>query len=661
MVYHDMAYASDAGKTHGPIATPTQHAELRHQIRRLSHHPAIVLWDGNNEVPVNMWQPSGVFASFVMTVVAQEDQSRAVWPSSPSRGWATGVHRLYQTPDWDSPQGLFTQGGGHSWTGGIESHAPYQTGGADGFPTVNGGAADTCFIQNGMGNGVNLPSVFTPPQGVGPPPVPHNVPCYTAVKTICSSHLKNLSDCENCRFSVTGAWDKLKAACGPTPIATFHESCHSFFPTPPVVAHTGIGQANIYASEFGTTGSSSFESMAPTLSPKHWGLHGGMEADACDKDQKPNNFTCVGEHLCTGENPMAQRNYACDGAIRLFFGNRTTVDIAATGESSFKGQLYQCQLVQAVVLKQIYEARRAQNAFGHLVWMLNEIWPTVGWGSLEYGPPPGFTAGQVRGGRWKPLHYFYKNSLMRDVMATCGKHSRPSANGTASWACYVSNHGAGVTFSGTVTLTAYDHFGTGSGVVVASKQMEMSAGPGAIEWFDADLPAGNTSSVISTVRDSKGELMSEHMVQLVKPMEMRVPVAKLSFKVANGAFRKRRGVYDYDYFPFIHLGCQDRLGTNVRKPEQTRAFFLVAWLAAANADGTIDIAVSSDKVALWVTLTTLAQGRFSDNAFLLPATTKTIQFVPNSPSPSTSAAEDMRVLKESLRIEDFSMYRPLVD
>ena len=87
MVYHDMAYASDAGKTHGPIATPTQHAELRHQIRRLSHHPAIVLWDGNNEVPVNMWQPSGVFASFVMTVVAQEDQSRAVWPSSPSRGW----------------------------------------------------------------------------------------------------------------------------------------------------------------------------------------------------------------------------------------------------------------------------------------------------------------------------------------------------------------------------------------------------------------------------------------------------------------------------------------------------------------------------------------------------------------------------------------------
>lgn len=223
-----------------------------------------------------------------------------------------------------------------------------------------------------MGNGVNLPSVFTPPQGPGPPPLPHNLPCYDAVKTICTSHLTNKSDCEDCRFTVPGAWGKLRAACGKTPIATLHASCSSFFPTPPVLDHTGIGQKNVYASEFGTTGSSSFESMAPTLSPQHWGLHAGMAPDTCQNDTKP-NVRCVGEHVCTGNNPMAQRNYACAGPIRLFFGNKTTVDIAATGEAAFKGQLYQCQLVQAVVLKQIYEARRTQNAFGHLVWMLNEV------------------------------------------------------------------------------------------------------------------------------------------------------------------------------------------------------------------------------------------------------------------------------------------------
>ena len=149
-----------------------------------------------------------------------------------------------------------------------------------------------------------------------------------------------------------------------------------------------------YASEFGTGGSSSFESMAGTLSPQHWGLHGGMAADNCtgngngDPDQPMGSVKCLGEHVChphgegtggrgTGAagNPMTQRNYGCDGQIRLYFGKNTLVDLNATGEAAFKGQLYQCQLVQAFVLKQVYEQRRAANAFGHLVWMLNEIWP----------------------------------------------------------------------------------------------------------------------------------------------------------------------------------------------------------------------------------------------------------------------------------------------
>lgn len=89
-------------------------------------------------------------------------------------------------------------------------------------------------------------------------------------------------------------------------------------------------------------------------------------------------LTC--DILMTRITGQAERNYGCDGAIHLFFGNRTTVDLDATGELAFKGQLYQCQLVQAVALKQIYEARRTQNSFGHLVWMLNEIWSAT--------PPP---------------------------------------------------------------------------------------------------------------------------------------------------------------------------------------------------------------------------------------------------------------------------------
>ena len=197
---------------------------------------------------------------------------------------------------------------------------------------------------------------------------------------------------------------------------------------------------------------------------------------------------------------------------------------------------YQCQLVQAFVLKQVYELRRSANAFGHLVWMLNEIWPTVGWGSLEYGPAPGegSSPGQLQGGRWKPLHYFYKQSLMTDVMATCGVsaniHGRPQAADENQ--CFISNHRASRPFNGTVTLTSYSHFGDGTAKIFLHKDVALPEGPGAIEWFGPPqgiaLPLGNESSLIATVHDEGGAVVSEHMVQLVTPEHIRVPLAKLS-------------------------------------------------------------------------------------------------------------------------------------
>lgn len=54
------------------------------------------------------------------------------------------------------------------------------------------------------------------------------------------------------------------------------------------------------------------------------------------------------------------------------------------------------------------------------MWQLNEIWPTGGWGSLEYGTP---VKGQVIGGRWKPLHHMMEQSAYTDVTAACGKAS----------------------------------------------------------------------------------------------------------------------------------------------------------------------------------------------------------------------------------------------
>ena len=61
------------------------------------------------------------------------------------------------------------------------------------------------------------------------------------------------------------------------------------------------------------------------------------------------------------------------------------------------------------------------------------------------------------------------------------------------------------------------------------------------------------------------------------------------------------------------------------------------------------ITVSTDHIALYVTLTTLAQGRFSDNAFLLLPGEVQIEFLP-------FAGFDLVELKTSLRVEHVETY-----
>ena len=96
MVYHDMQYAQSG---HSPKATPAQEQELKHQIRRLSAHPSIVIWDGCNECQVHMGSSTEIYASFVLKTVAEVDQSRPVWPSCPAIGWTSGVRTVDSLPN----------------------------------------------------------------------------------------------------------------------------------------------------------------------------------------------------------------------------------------------------------------------------------------------------------------------------------------------------------------------------------------------------------------------------------------------------------------------------------------------------------------------------------------------------------------------------------
>ena len=63
----------------------------------------------------------------------------------------------------------------------------------------------------------------------------------------------------------------------------------------------------------------------------------------------------------------------------------------------------------------------------------------------------------------------------------------------------------------------------------------------------------------------------------------------------------------------------------------------------------MDVSVSSDKFALFVTLTSLAQGRFSDNAFVMLAGTQKLLFLP-------LAGFDLAELRSSLRVEHTATY-----
>ena len=120
---------------------------------------------------------------------------------------------------------------------------------------------------------------------------------------------------------------------------------------------------------------SSFESMSPLLKPEHWALHGG------EPDKR-----CKAPGPCDGTNAMAERNYDCDPIIRRYFGEEaaSVASLNTTGELTFKKQLYQCMLGQALEIKSDIEARRSSNTYGIIVWQFNEIWPTGGWGSIEY-------------------------------------------------------------------------------------------------------------------------------------------------------------------------------------------------------------------------------------------------------------------------------------
>jgi beta-mannosidase len=73
---------------------------------------------------------------------------------------------------------------------------------------------------------------------------------------------------------------------------------------------------------------------------------------------------------------------------------------------------------------------------------------------------------------------------------------------------------------------------------------------------------------------------------------------------------------------------------------------------AANADGSVNVTLASTATALFVTLTTAAQGRFAPNVFMMPgAGAKVAQFLPFAAAPL-----DLALLADTLRVDHVAAY-----
>ena len=595
LIYQDLMYSAESAEmletAHLISATPSQAAEIRYNVRRLAHHPSLALWAGGNEIG-----GGELYASFGLAAVAEEDASRPVWPASPSSGWASGVDRLWGHPLPSEPLGVRLAGAPPAnSTSRVQPNVYYMglqraaapAAGAEACGALCG-ATPGCTVANLLGSecamrGFGFPTAawgVTWGTSVFPPSAPLPLPLPPA-PCVVETHGPYLGG---------SGWPAANSGQGTTP-TPFDPQVPPALPTPPGPP-MGVAFPGFFVSEFGTTAFSSFESMAPTLDPASWGIHG------------PDMFW---------------RSFSQDNIIVSYFGD--FVNRSAVGDAAlFARQLLASEVGAALNLKSQIETQRAGNSMGMMLWQLGEIWPTGGWGSLEYAHAHAATRGQVAGGRWKPLHHLLEALLYKDLLVACG----------AGGVCYARNDDPRAPFTGTATLTAVSvasgeafALGAPGGVPLA-----LRAGPAAAHFFCATGgqlgPCEAWDSVLS--RASGGACNSSSCVlvaELVGP---------------GGAVAARNP-------------------TLLAPPSAVMPFLPPSPAVAATLQDPpppvghpIAVNVHVSAPVLFLTLTTQAQGHFGRNAELLTiAGNSTVLFFPLP----TAGADTYSLLQSTLVLRHF--------
>lgn len=671
LMYHDAMYSSDGRIP--PANTPLEDAELRYNVRRIAYHPCIAHWDSCNECdPVNV----PIYHTFVATVMSQEDPSRPIWPSCPSQGWSTGVHTLTGLPNGNPLIPIGTPKQARRPRDGVLA-PPLAPGAPKPDPRPYAGAVKLalpsaasdagpdaqCTVQVDVDYDHGTVWITTPASDAGDccaQCTANATSCWCATFWEGTCFWKHYNATPSYNPGVVTVWPPGNGPIPPNPPVWVAVEAHgpyqhgggfpavngnqndgAFNPNIPInLAPTytqfGPNAPGTFYSEFGASAWSSFESVAPTLDPPHWGLGGGMPPNPA--------ATCTGgfSGICPGPNPIAQRNYPPHSFILTYFPSPGLApSLNETGTIPFQRQLYLAVLAQALEMKADIGTRRTNAHTGTVYWQANEIWPTGGWGSLEYGSV-GHTAGQVVGGRWKILHHWVASILYRDVFFTCGADGR----------CLVRNDNAaaGVTGSAVARLLHIKNSSSHADppVTVSVNPVSLGVGFGAVQTFC--LGGGNTSAgceTISSVLQRFGcAVTGDDCILLLEVDATDGSVAAVSWEL---------------------LAVPGALAPNLPP-----AIVSATVSSTPNADNSVNVTLTSTSgsTALFVTLTTLAQGRFSENAVIIPGgavsptagawgggSSVTLRFIgfPTAPD-GTSGVVDIDSLMTSLRVEHLAQY-----
>ncbi len=222
----------------------------------------------------------------------------------------------------------------------------------------------------------------------------------------------------------------------------------------------------------------------------------------------------------------------------------------------------------------------------------------------------------MEGGRWKPLQYFMRRFIYRNHLIAASRDARVLLRSDDAFAAT----------PGATASVRLLHLADGSVSAGASWPVSLPRGAGATAWACADgapvggaggctpwaallprlgcAPSGADCIALLELRGADGALLAENFELLAAPYLLAFPAA---------------------------------------------AAVSAAVAPAPSADGSVAVTLTASATALFVTLTTLAQGRFSDNAVILPPGASTLAFIPWGPL-------NLTLLASTLRVEHVALY-----